>query len=49
MVVAVLLMGMTICLLVVALHKKRKSFEEAAKWTGLGASKLYIVVCAMQA
>ena len=37
--IAILLVGMTICLLVVALHKKRKSFEDAAKWTGLGASK----------
>ena len=36
MVVAVLLTGMTICLLVVALHKKKKSFEAAAKWSGLG-------------
>lgn len=37
--VAILLLGVTICLLVVALHKRRKSFEDAAKWTGLSASK----------
>lgn len=40
--VAVLLLGLSICLLVVALHRRKKSFEEAAKWTGLGASKMSI-------
>lgn len=35
MVVGVLLVGLSICLLVVALHKRRKAFEQGAKWTGL--------------
>lgn len=39
MVVAVLFIGLSVCLLVVALHKQRKSFVDAAKWTGVGGSK----------
>ena len=36
---AVLLVGVSICMLVVALHRKKKAFEVAAKWTGLVGGK----------
>lgn len=36
LVTAVLMVGLSICLLVVALHKGKKAFEVGAKWTGLG-------------
>lgn len=37
--ITILLTGFSICLLVVALHKKKRSFEEAAKWSGLSGGK----------